>query len=214
MLTTVPFSGFYESLHDNQIDDCLEQMFTDDRGDAVYPGLLQRLWADCDFHKVHLAYAEAYVEAFATEFKLKTLKWESMKSPREYNFTTDRLFATISFSEVTRLKREVDPKELQRVATANLTSYEGFISWYDPDVSTWGPTRQWDHNLVGLLLQAHANEQHGDPFDNWAEYALTEDFHANGDLDSWVCQATPSIDRLYKVYNYLVRRGERQVQPA
>ena len=209
MLTTVPFSGFYESLHDSQIDDCLEQMFTNDQGDAAYPGLQERLIHDCRFKQVHTEYAKDYVEAFAREFKLVTLKWESMKSPREYNFETDRLFATISRDEVRRLKREVDPVELQRVATANLTSYSGFHSWYSPDVSTWGPLDQWDHNLVGLLLQAHANEQRGSGFDSWAEYALMEDVNSNGDLDSWVCDATPSIDRLYKVYNYLEARALR-----
>ena len=42
MLTTVPFSGFYESLHDSQIDDCLERMFADDRGDAEVGGSVTR----------------------------------------------------------------------------------------------------------------------------------------------------------------------------
>jgi hypothetical protein len=210
MLTTVPFAGFYESLHDSNINHCLELMFDDDHGSPAYPALDERLWGACNFGKVHLDYAEAYVEAFANEFKLTTLKWGSMESPREYNFTTDRLFATISRGEVRRLKREVDPRELQRVAAAHLTSRAGFISWYDPEVSAWGPVDQWDHNLVGLLLQAHANEQYGVEFDHWAECSLCEDFSGSGHLDNWICRATPGIDRLFKVYNYLRARAARR----
>lgn len=205
MLTTVPFSGFYESLHDSEIDWTMEQMFTDDSGDQIYPGLDELLWRDCDFRKVHLAYAQDYVEQFAREFNLKTLEWESMVSPREYNFTTDSLFAEISTEEFLDLLDTVDNDAFHALAKQNFTSRDGFMSWYSPDIGTWGPPELWDHNQVGTLLAAHA----GPDFDHYAEHSLMEDARGNGDIDNWVCAATPSIDRLYKVYNYLEARALR-----
>lgn len=209
MLTTVPFSGFYESLHDGAIDDCLQQMFADDHGNVKYPKLAERLQRDCDFRKVHLAYAQAYVEAFADEVNLKTLKWESLTSPREYNFETDRLFATMDEDEFLDLIDSVELDKFHALARHRFTSRDGFMSWYDPDVSTWGPSHLWDHNQVGCLLQAHANEQHGGYFDHWAEYGLCQDFDGSGRMESWIGDATPSISRLYKIYNYLEARALR-----
>ena len=31
-------------------------------------------------------------------------------------------------------------------------SYDGFVSFYDPDYTTWGDLSEWDENQLGTLL--------------------------------------------------------------
>jgi hypothetical protein len=35
MLSTIPFLGFYETIHDNSIDRAIESLFEDDNGDLI-----------------------------------------------------------------------------------------------------------------------------------------------------------------------------------
>lgn len=209
MLTTIPFSGFYESLHDSQIDDCVEGMFQDDSGNRIFPELAERLFRSCDFHQVYEKYAADYTAAFAHEFGLKSLVFESLSSPREYNFTTDRIFATIDESEVLDLLGRVDLDAFAAQVKERFTSYDGFMSFYSPDIGTWGPPAEWDHNQVGTLLLAHANEQSNEDFDHWAEFALMSDLSGSGDLDNWIWEATPEAKRLYRIFEYLQTRAAR-----
>lgn len=51
-------------------------------------------------------------------------------------------------------------------------------------------------------------EQESD-FDMWSEYGLMDPAFSNGKLETWICEATPGINRLYKIYNYLQARAAR-----
>jgi hypothetical protein len=82
-------------------------------------------------------------------------EWEEMVSPREYNFTTDRLFAKFSLSDLETIRQRLDAAELAQEARERFTSRSGFISFYDPDVSTWPEALEdWDHNQLGTLVRA------------------------------------------------------------
>lgn len=180
MLTTIPFSGFYQSLHDAQLDDALEQMFSDRRtGTQVNSRLINEAHSAVDWGFVHISYAWAYADAFADEFGVK-LSFESLRSPKEYNFTTDRIFAEISEDEVRRLFDEADKQRLTEVAKDEFTSRSGFISFYDPNWRLWGDITCWDHNQVGTLLLSLV----GDEFDEWAEVSLMSPAYENGRLET------------------------------
>lgn len=108
------------------------------------------------------------------------LTFGAMDSPREYNFTTDRVFANIPASVIRKMwsiSKEDDHATLTRVADDRHTSYDGFISHYRADWTTWGAVMRWDHNQLETLLRA-ACEVRG--FD-WQDsdlsiyYATTED---------------------------------------
>lgn len=205
MLTTVPFSGFYYSLHDSELDSALEQMFSDrDSGTRVNRGLHERAYFSIDWQMVHAKYAAAYVDAFADEFGI-ALKFESLQSPREYNFTTDRIFAEVSEDEVRRLLLDVDLGDFTAAAKAEFTSRSGFHSFYDPDWRTWGDVLEWDHNQVGALLIAVA----GPDFDQYAELNLMEFARDNGRFDEWLYDCGPKVHRLMGVRDYLEQRASR-----
>lgn len=209
-ISTIPFGGFYQSIHDSEIDNALERMFSDrNTGNERNEGLESAFFRKCDFSVVHLDYAKAYAEAFAEEFKIK-LEFESLSSPKEYNFTTDRIFVTIADSEVTRLHSLVTAEELDKAAKERFTSYSGFISSYSNDVADWGDLQEWDHNQIGTLIAAYVNQEANTEFDQYSELSLMECFTSNGGLDSSLDSANPDAARLYKIHDYLEARKARE----
>lgn len=209
MLTTIPFSGFYYTRHDQELDWTIENMFGSRDSGERNPSLELRCWEACKWGQVHEAYAKAYCENFAAEFGIK-LEFESMQSPREYNFTTDRIFAHIELDEVKRLRSVTDEKLLRDLARKRFTSYDGFISHYSSDIDDWGDIQEWDYNQVGTLVMAYANQEHGEKFDMSAEFDLMECDRGNCEIENWIAEATPGIERLFKVWTYLNDRMERR----
>jgi len=213
MLTKLPFSGFYESLHGHMIDQACEQMFQDDNGHDLphIAALRHRHWQSCNYHQVFVKYAKAYALEFTEKFAV-AVAFQSLESPREYNFDTDRIMVTISAKEVRRIHGATDAKALAEMVKDQCTSRSGFISFYDPDMATWGPVETWDSPQVALLLRTYAYQEAD--FDSWAEYYLMEDYSCNGYIDNWLNDATPAAGRLYKIHDYLMRRAERELATA
>lgn len=207
MLTTIPFSGFYYSLHDSALDSALESVFSDDNGNAR-DSILYAAQDATDWRKVHQNYADEYAAAFAAEFNLP-LQFESIKSPREYNFSTDVIYCTISTENAAWLFDTCDKTLLHKIARETFTSRGGFISFYDPDFTEWGDILTWDHNQVGALIRAHVAEQNPD-FDSWAEFYLMESAQCNGAFDNWIFESNPAkINRLADINSYLNTRAGR-----
>ena len=202
MLTTVPFSGFYNSFHDACLDDTLGSMFSD-RETGCHPNkdLLDAAYDAVRWGHVHHQYAETYCKAFAHEFGI-SLSFDSLVSPREYNFETDRIFATIDEDEVRRLFGEVDPDDLTAIAKERFTSCDGFISFYDPNWRNWGDVLEWDCNQVGTLLQALV----GDEFDQWAEFSLMSSAYENGRMETWLSEGE-KVQRLLRIHDRIQREA-------
>lgn len=207
METTVPFSGFYYSVHDQEIDSCLEQYFSDDCGECISPVLFQRALDQADWTAIHNDYARQYVEGFSEEFEVK-LSYKLMVSPREYNFTTDRLFAEIELSEVKRLFNLVPREVLEKAIKANFTSYDGFISYYSNDLNDWpSDLSEWDHNQVGTLISAYVSTIEPE-FNQWKEFDLLGD-PVHEFVNELFDKHIEGIDKLNKIYCYLREREER-----
>lgn len=201
METTLPFSGFYCSLHDDAVDHTIDMIFEDNEN------LKQHLSDNCDYREVYTKYAAEYTRAFSEEFKID-LSFKSLQSPREYNFTTDRIFADISIAEIKRLYTAVDKTILQKCAAERFTTRPGFISFYDPDIKTWRAVDTWDCNQVGTLIIAVVAAENPD-YDQWSEMALMESAQCNGYIDNWIHESTPCAQRLYKIADYLNTREAR-----
>lgn len=157
----IPFSGFYESDHDAALDCALEQMLQDDRGD-VYQDLFMPAFDDIDWGKVHVSYAKEYVEhlSHVTDHKFEFVE---LVSPREYNFTTDRIFVK---TELRPLLVATPIETIRKAAAELFTSRSGFHSFYSPDIDTWGPLEDWDYNqalaLTGAWLHTHHRKHERD----------------------------------------------------
>lgn len=95
------------------------------------------------------------------EYRLDSIRatFESMDSPREYNFTTDRVYANIPLAVMRALfKRSKAEKHatLSKVIAERFTSCDGFISGYPRHLADWleNPLQDWDHNEMATLLIA------------------------------------------------------------
>jgi hypothetical protein len=203
LIAALPFAGFYCSHHDAELDFTAERMLTDESGDA-YTGLLDRLTYSCKWREVQQAYAAEYVAGLLSELGIEGT-FESMTSPREYNFATDKVFATLELPQVLRLMDDTKPETLDKIAGERHTSRSGFISFYSPDWRTWGDVDSWDHNQLQTLIEAYIADTHGE----LDELELMDNARCNGRIESWIESATPDIGRLYTVADYLRTREAR-----
>lgn len=180
--TTIPFSGFYESIHSVMIDASENQMFTNGDG-TFYSELCDDFFDHVDYKEVNRSYAKAYVKSFSKEFNI-SLVYEDLVSPKFYNFETDRIFVKISRSDLAKMLWKVKGKILKEKARKIFTSRSGFISYYSNNIQDWGRISTWDHNQVGAVLSAYVDLV----CDNWqdTEESLVCDYGSNGDIDEWL----------------------------
>lgn len=204
LIAALPFAGFYGSQHDAELDYAMEAMFSNDQGDPN-PGLIDRVCGACHWPAVHRAYAKEFAECFCEEVGIRQARFESMDSPKFYNFETDRLFIELPLEETRRILRETSPASLDLVAGERHTSRSGFISFYSPDWRTWGDVTTWDHNQLQTLVEAHVRDTQGE----LEEANLMENARGNGRLEDWIADNTPGIDRLYRIHDYLRTREAR-----
>jgi len=155
------FSGFYESELSAMMDREIES-------EAEYNGKeVEWLWDRYDFQAAMIAIARGWTKAFADETGIP-VEFENVSSPKQYNFTTDRIFAYIPLAEVKKLEPLRHSEEFKTILKQWFTSYDGFCSFYEnsPDHEDWQkPIEQWDHNELSALLAAKILRDHGDKDD-------------------------------------------------
>ena len=176
MLTTIPFAGFYESLYSGELDHVQERFveYEVEKNPGLNPDIPnEALWHCADYGKAYDHIARAYVDQFnqhlIDEYELDLdLKFESMTSPREYNFQTDRIFCEISEENVRKLREAVSDPALRHAIKERFTSRSGFISSYDNDLDDWSTDLlTWDHNKLGTLLVALLDDDEGWDWKIW-----------------------------------------------
>lgn len=207
--TTIGFSGFYCSLHNEACDHALEQMFADRAtGCHINDDLVNYAMESVNWRAVYTAYAKEYTENFALHFGLDALFTE-LVSPREYNFETDAICAAISEDSLLKVFKEVKREELEAKIKERFTSRSGFISFYSNNINTWDEDpRNWDHNEIGTLLLAYV----GDGFDQYQEFDLMDASFGNGFLDNILYANCPAAKRLLKIRDYLEVRAARETE--
>ena len=150
----IPFGGFYNSILSSEIDQELEFICNPEDGYGDIPDEIER---EIDWNKVYQNVAKLYVKAFEhwlnDDFNLSVeLSFELMQSPKEYNFSTDRIFAKLSIDDakaIYEIAKDLMPEMVKR----KFTSRDGFISFYEGDFSEWPKDiEEWDHNEIGTLL--------------------------------------------------------------
>jgi hypothetical protein len=172
----IPFAGFYESVHDQQLDSAQERdaEYFASKDNEDYPNavgmeesdLNEILFEMADWSNAHEKYARSYVDNFAGFVQQETgmnlaLEFEKLDSPREYNFGTDRIFAYIPVSVVEMLKAAVTLSNLTEVIEERHTSRSGFASFYTTDIEAWQakPITEWDSNELSTLLRAWLRQE-------------------------------------------------------
>ena len=169
-LIKLPFMGFYNSLLDSEIDSSISSMAewqAENEGGIPAEEYSDFLYRFADFSKCHKTIATAYVDHFANLISEHLeldggleLEFESLESPREYNFTTDSIFAYIPEKQAAELFDYVDAISLQETINVHLKSRPGFISFYYEFVDEWKekPLNLWDCNELSMILYAIVDE--------------------------------------------------------
>lgn len=205
-IATIPFAGFYETLHAMAINDAFDNLFQDSDG-GTYEALQNKAWIFADFGEAFKDYAKNYADVFCKEFKINA-KFESMKGTKDYFSGNDTIYVELSIDEAKRLFKAVNKELLDTVCRENLTSRPGFSSFYNPDFTEWGDVTEWDHNQLGQLIEAIAKQENPD-FDMQAEYDLMDGYLCNGKIEEMIYSADKRVQRFVKIADYLRQREER-----
>lgn len=215
----VPFAGFYYSVHDRHVDYCEEVLMQGSDGE-VSNTLHAMFWCDVDYHEVHSKYAARFTEWLSHYLGVK-FEFEEMKSPREYNFQTDRIFAKLSRADFCKLLKKVRGAKLKEITKEKFTSRSGFISFYSNEISDWGRIDTWDHNQCGAVLAAAVRlfEQEGcQEFLNLSscniDEVIAEDITYE-EVEEWlIAAAGEKAKRALNINDYLRQRAERKYRSS
>lgn len=159
-LTTVPFDGFYNSIHSEAIDYAEETLCEDSDG-RPYTNIADILGDRVDWSQVFYDYSKTYVSWFSKKYEFQyPLIFDELRSPKYYNFQADRIFAYVSRRDLARMLCLVRGKHLNRAIKERFTSRSGFISFYPNNIKDWPPVRDWDHNHVGTVLATFCEQNH------------------------------------------------------
>lgn len=161
------FPGFYESALSQALDYEEERWLEyqeEEEEEGEFHGvenLADAVFWVADYSGAYTEIARDWVRAFRDKVRESIPKfncrWESMASPREYNFTTDRVFVYLPRALVTRWHAAMKGNEkFADLVRARFSSRDGFISFYPSTLATWyeKDLNEWDHNQIGTLLDA------------------------------------------------------------
>lgn len=140
------FSGFYESIHDSAFDEEIAEIMD------VFEG---KKYDNFRFVYDYLGYCKRYVAVISGELGLD-LKFQELISPREYNFTTDRIICWIAPKDVKKLATVLNSPTLEKMVKERFTRRDGFIPFYSAYVEDWKEKKiaKWDAVELGTLLDA------------------------------------------------------------
>lgn len=208
----IPFEGLYESVIDSHVDDYILNLF-DFEGCGDTDLIPENFYMNFTYTKdmvnaIGGKYTSLFQEYLKEEFKIEIeLKFKEVVSPREYNFTTDRLFCEISDSDIAKLAAITSEQRLKEVISIRHTSRDGFSSFYSNDFEEWQEKgfKEFDHNELQTLLIAAMFSQYdkdecyllSDAWDYFEEnflpvaWELWESALGNGCLDTIVFNNMP-----------------------
>lgn len=204
------FPGFYNSHLSAQIDSDLEQdveYYTSLESladDPLFPAELLRdenamekardeACDHVDFRACHLKAAQGWLACLKEEIKEYCpfpldMEYESIASPREYNFETDRLFVEIPYDQLRRMYIHVQKhcrSTFESIMRKRFTSRDGFISFYSNDIDEWTlkPLKEYDHNELGTVLSAYI--EHYIDEDTFVYFELETGIGEHFNVDAW-----------------------------
>ena len=201
-ISTIPFQGFYNSLYSYAIEGEIESSldwYTEDynlseaQRETLENGYLEKNVSKF-YHNVSKDYAEAFIYEIERETGLSLdANFESMESPKEYNFQTDRLFIELPETSAVAFINYVlanHKEELEKLIAQRFTSCSGFISHYDNTLEAWGNPSEWDLNQLGTCFEIFEYLED----EIYDSYNIYESIH-NGLMDTLSDAANKIIDK-------------------
>lgn len=194
----IPFWGFYESVHDQFLEDAIESAFNHDyeTGEDIELGddYDKARWdANISWGEIHKNYAKAYTEEFGDRFDLD-LEFVDLVSPRYYNFSTDRIFANVPLEQINKIRKEVEAHpEYPEYIRERYTDRDGFWSNFPSDYKDEGWTAE-ELQPVQYCTILEFYLEYIEQDDDWQGF-LMDDFRSNGGIDNLVDDAVEAIKK-------------------
>ena len=165
--STILFDGFYESFIDDDIDHQIGQQIEWDSDIYDLNEDEQQVLEDSYlsvnrsyfYNQIAEDYTNFYIDALNERLKGFTLKatYKSFNSPREYNFSTDRIFIEIEENHAIDFIKYIIKnykKELEKKIQDRFTSRSGFYSYYENTLDLWTQDySEWDCNMIGTCFE-------------------------------------------------------------
>ena len=129
MEVIINFGGFYETLHGTALDNIIENPFQDDNGEI--PADFYEA-AVIDYEAAKKDYCKAFIDFINETLKIK-LKFKELISPKEYNFSTDRIAAEITetdYKKVVKFVKKEYADDLEAEILDATTAKSGYIPFY------------------------------------------------------------------------------------
>ena len=132
-LVKIPFSGFYNSIHDSIIDSALEyesECYADnDKANDIILDLLNINHYNKIREELSKVFVEGINELFWYEYDIKlNLEFYSLKSPKFYNYSTDEIYCYIDNDKINELVALLDNEnDFIEVLKDKYQSHDGFI---------------------------------------------------------------------------------------
>jgi len=153
-LVQIPFEGFYNSVTEHLIGGEIEQYIeykqeTNPEYDD-YPDY------SVDFQLIARGYVRLYRQWLVdNDFPDIALEFESLSSPKEYNFTTDRIFCHVDLDQLLPYYNLfMSSPDAQEKIDNRFKSRSGFASFYNDFCEDWKtkPIDKWDFNELMILF--------------------------------------------------------------
>ena len=165
--STIPFDGFYNSYISSDIEhqigqqiewDCDIYDLNENEQQILWDNYLSvnRIFF---YNEIAEHYTDLYIDALNERLEGFTLKatYKCFKSPREYNFETDRIFIEIEENHAVDFIEHIVKnykKELENKIKERFTSRSGFWSHYKNGLDLWTQDySEWDHNQIGTCFE-------------------------------------------------------------
>jgi len=165
--STIPFDGFYESFISADIDHQIGQQIewdtdiydlNEDEQQILWDNYLS-VNRSYFYNQIAEHYTDLYIYALNERLEGFTLKanYKFFTSPREYNFSTDRIFIEIEKNHCIDFIKYIIKnykKELEKKIQDRFTSRSGFISFYKNSIDLWTKDfKEWDCNMIGTCFE-------------------------------------------------------------
>ena len=171
--STIPFDGFYESFISADIEHQIGQQIEWDSDiyelNVNEEKILWDNYLSINRSSFYSQIAEDYTNFYIDDLNAKlnyaypdhgftlNAKFSLLTSPREYNFSTDRIFIDIEKNHAIDFIKYIIKhykKELEEKIKERFTSRSGFWSHYKNGLDLWTQDySEWDHNQIGTCFE-------------------------------------------------------------
>lgn len=202
------FPGFFESSLDDGLDSALEQnadWYADEN--EFEPSATAEEFTDAAYHvadwrKAYIMVAREWLEQFENMVHTETglalhLEFDEVNSPREYNFRTDRVIATIPADVLRAMRERVKPETWAAVLAEHFKSRSGFISFYphDPEAYARKDAALFDPNeamaLIDAFMRDNVDTGSYSNLGEWLSWEIEDTLHSNNVFEDAFWTAAP-----------------------